>query len=55
MFDQVLIRPDLLPYFNNQDLKVFDNDGENSLLSGAGLADDNLASDHLPIYFKLML
>jgi hypothetical protein len=55
IFDQVLIRPDLLPHFNNQDLMVLHHDGENSLLSRSGLPDDTLGSDHLPIYFKLML
>jgi len=55
VFDQLLVRPELLPFFKNEDLRVLDSDGETSLLSLSGLPDDDAASDHLPIFFKLTL
>ncbi len=55
MFDQVLIRPDLLERFSNQDLMIVESDGKKSFLSENGLPDGNIASDHLPIVFKLKL
>jgi hypothetical protein len=55
MFDQVLLRPDLLPFFQNRELKIVTSDGENSLVSMNGLPDSVLASDHLPILFRLNL
>ena len=53
MFDQVLLRPELLPYFQNENLNILTHDGEMSLVSDSGLPDDTLASDHLPILFSL--
>lgn len=55
MFDQVLIRPDLLPLFNNKELEIPESDGEVSFLSEGGLPDANVASDHLPVVFRLAL
>jgi hypothetical protein len=55
MFDQVLIRPALLDRFNNADLSILTTDGEISFLTANGTPDDNVASDHLPIFFKLNL
>jgi len=55
MFDQVLIRPDLLSLFDNKVLEILESDGEVSFLSNAGLPDANVASDHLPVIFKLAL
>ncbi len=55
MFDQVLIRPDLLPLFNNKELEILESDGEVSFLSNTGLPDADIASDHLPVMFKLAL
>ncbi len=54
-FDQVLVRPDLLAAFQNDDLRVLTEDGKQALISPGGLPDDNAASDHLPILFKLRL
>ena len=53
MFDQVLLRPQLLPYFSSEDLKILTTDGNSSLLSSDGLPDRSWASDHLPILFRL--
>ncbi|MEW5801928.1 MAG: hypothetical protein AB1847_07455 [bacterium] len=55
MFDQVLIRPDLLDLFSNEELKILDSDGNKSLLSSRGVPDAKVVSDHLPILFKLKL
>ncbi|MGO9117708.1 MAG: hypothetical protein ACLQPD_08865 [Desulfomonilaceae bacterium] len=55
MFDQVLVRPALLDRFHNVDLEVLTGDGSVSFLTPRGLPDSNLASDHLPILFRLQL
>lgn len=55
MFDQVLIRPDLLDKFNNKELKIINKVGKKSLLSSTGRPNKNLFSDHLPILFSLQL
>jgi len=52
MFDQVLIRPELLQLFSGQDLEILQSDGATSLVSASGLPD---CSDHLPILFSLRL
>ncbi len=55
IFDQVLLRPAVLPYFRNEDLKILTSDGVETLLSEKGLPDKKTGSDHLPIIFKLRL
>jgi len=55
IFDQVLVRPSLLDVFKNEDLRILDSDGTNSLMTKAGLPDTTRASDHLPILFRLDL
>ncbi len=55
MYDQVLLRPDLLSSFRNGDLEIVCSDGQNSFLKRSGLPDDKRFSDHLPIAFKLRL
>lgn len=51
--DQVLVRPDLLDKFDNNDLKVLVSDGENSLLTSNNIPNKNTYSDHLPILFSV--
>lgn len=53
MFDQVLVRPSLLPVFHNEDLAILDDDGASSLLTKSGVPDEDIGSDHLPILFRL--
>jgi len=53
MFDQVLIRPDLLGSFRNKDLQILESDGEATLISRKGYPNSREFSDHLPIFFKL--
>ncbi len=55
IFDQVLVRPELLDRFHNADLEVLTGDGHNSFLSQKGLPDSQRVSDHLPIRFSLTL
>nr|WP_300013219.1 hypothetical protein [Methylovulum sp.] len=52
LFDQVLLRPDVLPMFQNENLKLIDSVGDCSLLTRNGIPDKNI-SDHLPILFQL--
>lgn len=55
IYDQVLIRPDLLSYFNINDLNILTSDGFTYFLSNDGIPRKNDVSDHLPIIFKLDL
>jgi hypothetical protein len=55
MFDQVLLRPDLIPLFRNEDLEILVGDGTTSFLSERDIPNITVASDHLPILFKLNL
>lgn len=54
-FDQVLLRPSLLPHFPDDGLKVIPSIGGCSLLTANGLPDRTNASDHLPITVSLNL
>lgn len=53
MFDQVLLRPEVLPKFQNKDLMILDSDGTSPFLKPSGVPDVDVASDHLPILFRL--
>jgi len=55
MFDQVLIRPELLREFRNETVKIVATIGGKSLLSPNGQPDKRAGSDHLPILFALDL
>lgn len=55
MFDQVLIRPELLCAFQTEELKVLTEVGSHSLLTSSGKPDIDMGSDHLPILFRLNL
>lgn len=53
MFDQVFLRPDLLPYFNDPDLEILTVDGNDSFLFADGTPNRDVASDHLPVLIRL--
>lgn len=53
MFDQVLIRPNLLPHFRTGDVEILSDDGASSLLNAKGHPNAEHISDHLPLLFKL--
>lgn len=55
MFDQVLIRPDLLQYFRDESLRIVTSVGSINFINSAGKPDAQVASDHLPIMFRLEL
>ncbi len=55
MFDQVLIRPDLLDFFQIDSLKIITEINGISLLSDFGRPNKSKGSDHLPILFSLNL
>ena len=55
IFDQVLLRPELLSIFKNEELKILSASGEQSLLTAGGRPDRKIASDHLPVLFRLDL
>lgn len=57
VYDQVLLRADLLPHFRDEDLRILHRDaGANvSFLTQAGFPDKESVSDHLPILFRLHL
>lgn len=55
MFDQVLVRPDLLDRFDNAHLSIPVTVGGKSLLTAAGIPNKQQASDHLPLVFRLSL
>lgn len=52
IFDQVIIGPTLLPYFNDEDLIIITSLDGVSLVDLNGRPNSNVFSDHLPIYFQ---
>lgn len=55
MFDQVIIRPDLLELFDDSKLSIQTKSKNINLLSAKGIPEKNSFSDHLPITFCLDL
>ena len=55
MFDQVLIRPALLPFLVTEELEILTDDWQQSFLTAQGTPTTRRGSDHLPILFKLNL
>ena len=55
MFDQVLVRPALLDYFATDNVQILTDDGFEPLLTSNGRPDKAMASDHLPLIFRLDL
>jgi endonuclease/exonuclease/phosphatase family metal-dependent hydrolase len=52
-YDQVLLRPDFLPTFHQEDVQVLTSTGVTPLLTTKGLPDIANASDHLPLLVKI--
>ncbi|HEY9668989.1 MAG TPA: hypothetical protein V6C91_19420, partial [Coleofasciculaceae cyanobacterium] len=52
-FDQVLLRPELLDFFSQADLKVISKVGDNNLMTENGISPSY--SDHLPIIVKVQI
>jgi len=55
LFDQVLIRPSMIPFFPSESLRVLSTIGSQSLMTKSWIPDKVRASDHLPITFELKL
>lgn len=55
IFDQVLVRPDLLSRFSTEDLSIIHHHGDTSLLTKQQVPNTDISSDHLPILFKIQL
>jgi len=53
LFDQVLIRPEILDFCPNDPVTIITRVGDTPLLSESGRPDQSVASDHLPLLFKL--
>jgi endonuclease/exonuclease/phosphatase family metal-dependent hydrolase len=53
--DQILVRPDLLADFHDDDVQILTGDGEISFLNRNGIPDRKNASDHLPLLFRIYL
>lgn len=52
LFDQVLVRPDLLRRFDSGSVRILASDGDASLLTQGGVP-KSVYSDHLPLIFGL--
>jgi exonuclease III len=55
MFDQVLLSPELIDYFELDSLKIINSVANKSLVKRESFRPDANISDHLPIYFSLKL
>ena len=55
LFDQVLLRPDLLDYFTDDGLEVLTWIGRHSLVNRHGFPDSEKGSDHLPLFIDLSI
>jgi hypothetical protein len=55
IFDQVMVRPSLLPNFETDRTEIVDRVGSVSLLTHAGIPDRKVGSDHLPLLFSMKL
>ena len=53
MLDQVVIRPDVIPMFEHDGLRVLTRVGDGSFVTGSGVPDRRTASDHLPVLFSV--
>lgn len=53
MLDQVLLRPDLIPLFPDNELRIITETHSCSLLRDSGIPNSRLASDHLPLLFRI--
>ncbi|MGH6668639.1 hypothetical protein R3O55_012750 [Bacteroides hominis] len=55
LYDQVLIRPELISIFDSKKLEIITNIKEYTLLTSNGIIDKEKYSDHLPIKFNLKI
>ena len=55
LFDQVLLRPDMLEFFQDDGIEILTRIGPRSLLDRNGIPDSRTASDHLPLFLELSI
>ncbi len=55
VFDQVLLRPELLPFFHPGHARVLTEIKQTKLIKGDGRPDETTGSDHLPLIARLSL
>lgn len=55
MLDQVIVSPAMVEYLNVPSIRVIDQVGEHRLVTAQGRPRKAHYSDHLPLYFELML
>jgi endonuclease/exonuclease/phosphatase family metal-dependent hydrolase len=55
VFDQVIIRPELMDHCDAEGIRILTQIGESSLLLDDGRPDDRKFSDHLPLLFGIEL
>ncbi len=53
IFDQLLIRPELLPNFRDEEMQIITEVNSLSLMNANGRPDTSVASDHFPLLFRL--
>ena len=55
LYDQVLLRPELIPFFPNEEVRILTSTESASLITNTGIPDKREMSDHLPLIFRLEL
>ena len=55
MVDQVVLRPEAIPLFPEEQLRILKSAGPIGLLTDRGIPDQKIGSDHLPVLFRLNL
>ena len=53
MFDQVLIRPNLINHFEEENLEIITKAGDLNLATKSGRPNSIIGSDHFPIFFSI--
>ena len=53
MLDQVVVRPDVVPMFDHDGLRIVTSLGADSFVTDSGVPDRRTASDHLPVVFRI--
>lgn len=53
MFDQVIVRPHLIPHLDLTEIQILTEAGGQSLLDHNGLPNKSTISDHLPLFFSI--
>lgn len=55
ILDQVLVRPELVAKFQNDELEIIEGHSCGSFLNRRGRPSKAIASDHLPVYFEISM